>query len=266
MTARLTSFDELKVGNTKYLFIFGSWMEESENPKRSALRKRLSDAVTEFGDKLENKGWTAQSIPKYELENARRLLEKPWPDDVTRLLNGTLWSRGNALPYFLLVIDRDFNEFDPQIHNAAIMWLRYSEQDLPEFQHICNELARRVRLGQDLFRYFRSEFDRLPPNERGRFPGTWEEQKQAEESLNFEVETHKKFLSFDLARLANQTQKSAPRVLIDKMRRFVDVPKRWIAVVWKDQVASKVIAQAIIVVLGAAVVALAGSLGWRLLW
>lgn len=150
MVERVTSFNKVKVGDTKYLFVFGAWTEPETNRKRDALRQRLDDAVTKFGVALEDMGTTAQSIPSYDLENTRLLIAKPWPKDVGRLFDGHLLADNDSLPFFLLVIDKDFVDFDPRIHNAAIMWLRYSARDVADFQRVCDALAQRVKLGRDL--------------------------------------------------------------------------------------------------------------------
>jgi hypothetical protein len=260
MVQRVASYDTVELGHDKYQFILGAW-SDPDNIREGFIRE-LHETITKFGDNLLNKATVVLPIPQLTNENFSEIMKKSWPKYVKELMENPAVNSKVKAPCFLIVIDKSFKNFDPSSDNVAIIWLPYSADSLRKFERICNSISDRVKLHHDLFQYFRSRFDRIPYETRGRLPGNPEEARKAGEFLNFAVEGYTNLISFNADTLADILSDQIGRIdssntekgIIAKIIKYAKNCRNFVVRIWNDKVWSKVIAGVMLAFILAALV------------
>jgi hypothetical protein len=135
----MSGFSEAHLWGSDYLFLFLDFNDFVSN-RADSVRAQL-DA---FGARLGPKGWVVSIFERMSYNAADEVFEKPWPEEFKEQLAGTPDPA-------MLVIDQDFNVFDPREHRWAAIW--FAEHEPASVYRLLNELANRVRRDEDLFSY-----------------------------------------------------------------------------------------------------------------
>jgi hypothetical protein len=131
MSAKVSTF--LNVGGPpyRYTFLLVVW-----NDYADAVRDELNRQAEAFGADLGEEGLFVQPYPQRMYETAGEVVDKSWPDDLARRLEG------DADPV-LLVLDREFDAFDPREHGYALIWLSEYHGDPQAIRPVLQTLAGR---------------------------------------------------------------------------------------------------------------------------
>jgi hypothetical protein len=148
MTATVSTF--LSVGGDpyRYAFILASWNDYSD-----AVRDELNRHAEAFGADLGGTGVFVRAYPQRMYQTANELRSKAWPDEIAERLDA------EAEP-IILIIDQDFESFDPRIHAYAVIWLSDYHTDPSAIRPLLQMLARKTKQGEDLILYLRDVAER----------------------------------------------------------------------------------------------------------
>jgi nucleoside phosphorylase len=195
MTARVTSYDAYKFGNNQIAFFLGGWTDIL--PRK--LYQDFQQHLDMFGTKLGNQAWVLQPADPFDpfMEApAREIFEKPWPHFIKQLLDPSIGSNDVRRRTFLLIIDRPFQSFDPDIDNAAIIWLGGYENDGSVLLPLFNICFVAIKLcGGALFTCLNNLYDGLSKTRRDLVEG--KNAIDGEPNLNFKLKNSERFVSLD---------------------------------------------------------------------
>ncbi len=83
------------------------------------------------------------------LEEVRK---KPWPDEVLRRIEA------EHLP-FILILQTDFDSFDPNTDNWFMVWLSSLRNPKTGISRLCDVFDREIGAGRDLFQFLKTKID-----------------------------------------------------------------------------------------------------------
>ena len=144
MSAKVSLFAPVTIGSFSYLFFIVGW-----NDYATELKNEMSKQLDAFGADLGTSGMVLQAYKSSEYLTFEEIARKRWPKDFLERLQADV-------DPCMLVIDRDFEAFDPGEDRWAVVWfseLSTYAKDLPRLFH---RLARQARADEDVFAYLRS--------------------------------------------------------------------------------------------------------------
>lgn len=138
MSAKVSSFEKVKLGDYDYLFLVVAWSDYA-----ITLDAEWHQYLEKFGEQVGLQGLVVQAYAKDQWTTGEQVLAKPWGDFRVRL-------EEEPAP-FLLIIATDFDRFDPRQHPWAIIWISDFFTNPTAIPHLLGWLGRTVNHGQDLF-------------------------------------------------------------------------------------------------------------------
>lgn len=141
MSAKVSSFEKVKVGAYDYLFFLVAW-----NDYETSLKEELSRNFEKFGEHIGTEGLIVQAYDKDKWATGEQILEKDWGDLAARLQN--------EQEPFLLVIDTDFSKFDPKTDKWGIIWISDYFNDRNAIPRLFFSIQKKLKKGEDLFEHF----------------------------------------------------------------------------------------------------------------
>jgi hypothetical protein len=111
------------------------------NDYKDDLRDEWNRQADAFGMDLGPFGLLVEGYAQRMYEIAAEVLQKAWPADIAQRFQ----LDGDPV---MLIIDRDWVDFDPRSHPYAIVWL--SEMQPADVRPLLQELARLSRTGADV--------------------------------------------------------------------------------------------------------------------
>jgi len=143
MSAKVSMFAPVKLGNFKYLFLIVGW-----NDYGTQLKEEMAKQLDAFGADLSTSALVLQAYKASEYQTFEEVAKKEWPADFGKRL-------AEEVDPCMLVIDRDFEAFDPAKDRWAVIWfsdLSIYARDLPRLFH---KLAQLSRGGENVFEYLK---------------------------------------------------------------------------------------------------------------
>lgn len=129
-------------GGGRYVFLLIGW-----NDYADPVREELNRQADAFGMDLGSSGLLVQAYPQRMFEIAREVLGKPWPTEIA--------DRFDSDPDpIILIIDRDWQSFDPRENPFGIIWVSRFSNDSETVRPFLQTLARLSREG-DVITYLR---------------------------------------------------------------------------------------------------------------
>lgn len=118
----------------------------SWNRFSNRVTDELKKHTKEFGALMSYRGVLVMPYEERMRESLSEVLEKPWPSSLAENIKRE--------PYpFLLIIDKDFEEFDPNEDKVGFIWFSdFKDNEEPIWQ-VLDCIARKVDAGDDLFAY-----------------------------------------------------------------------------------------------------------------
>jgi hypothetical protein len=148
LSALVSSFDRVRIGDLEYLFFLVFW-----NELQTPLTEQLERQIEQFGSSIGEKGMIVKGYKRASYETAEEVLKKDWPEDVRSRLER------EQDPYMLL-ISTDFKTFSPMEDPWSIIWFSEYWDEPDRVYRIFGQLARKVRSGEDIFSVLSSEAKR----------------------------------------------------------------------------------------------------------
>jgi hypothetical protein len=139
---KVSSFVGVEIGDLSYLFI----LLAMQTRYLTEVREQLLRHVDAFGEDLGEGGKVVHAYESSKHQTFREVCEKRWPNEVLRLL----W---DTLEPVMLIIDRSFADFDPEVDNWGIIWFSTLESKPQSIPKVLHKLATLSRDGQDIFAY-----------------------------------------------------------------------------------------------------------------
>ena len=143
MSAKVSLFAPVKIGSYKYLFIIVGWNDYS-----TRLKEEMNVQLDAFGADLGTSGLVLQPYKASEYQTFEEIAKKDWPSEFRKRLE-------DEVDPCMLVIDRDFEAFNPANDRWAVVWfsdLSTYAKDLPRLFH---KLAQLSRSKEDVFGYLK---------------------------------------------------------------------------------------------------------------
>jgi hypothetical protein len=141
MSFATSSLHRAKIDDYKYLVIV-----INTDPDNSVMAREIKNQLEGFGHDLYEIG--AVSLPfNASLDVvAEQVKSKQWPEDISKRLRDR--------PY-MLVINQDFNEFDPRTDSYAFFWFSNLNGQVGKVAEVFHEMAKEAWSGGDLFKFVR---------------------------------------------------------------------------------------------------------------
>ncbi|HEX6371023.1 MAG TPA: hypothetical protein VF006_19050 [Longimicrobium sp.] len=143
MSAKVSLFAPVKLGEYRYLFVIIGW-----NDYATQLKEEMAKQLDAFGADLRTSGLVLQAYKASEYQTYEEIRSKNWPPEFRDRLS-------NDVDPCMLIIDRDFAAFDPSHDRWAVVWfseLSTYAQDLPRLFH---KLATLSRAQEDVFQFLK---------------------------------------------------------------------------------------------------------------
>ena len=139
MTALMSTFESVKIQDYTYLIFFVFW-SNLENKFTEQLRKQ----GISFGEEIGGQAFVILSHGKASFDTAEEVRKKKWPEEAQERL------QAETSP-FVLIIDKDFDEFTPKEHHWVIIWFSDYEGNPREVHGVLQQLLRKIKAGSNLF-------------------------------------------------------------------------------------------------------------------
>jgi len=143
MSARVSTLLDVDPWGGRYAFLLIEW-----NDYAYPVRDELNRQADAFGMDLGPSGVLVQAYPQRMYEIAQEVVSKPWPPEITERLE-------SDQDPIILILDRDWNTFDPREHPYGIIWVSMFSDEPEAVRPFLQQLALRSRRGDDLIMYLR---------------------------------------------------------------------------------------------------------------
>lgn len=143
MSAKVSLLAPVTIGRYNYLFVIVGWGDYA-----TQLKEEMAKQLDAFGADLGTSGLVLQPYKASEYQTFSEIMKKDWPSEFRQHLE-------DEIEPCMLVIDRDFDTFNPSRDCWAVVWfsdLSAYAKDLPRLFH---KLAQISRSNGDLFAYLK---------------------------------------------------------------------------------------------------------------
>jgi hypothetical protein len=141
MSEQIATFFNAKIGTANYLFLV-----TNNSAFDIEIRKALLRSVPKFGKVVAEKARISTIHDGSERRAYDELLQKKWPADVLEELDV------QNSP-FVVVINKDFETFDPAFDEWFIIWLAALGRPRSAIPPLFDRLAREIVAGRDVFAF-----------------------------------------------------------------------------------------------------------------
>jgi len=148
MSSLVSSFENVKIGEFRYLFIIVTL-----NDYRSEITKEISKQIEPFGADLGLKGLVVKAFKSASYDTAEELLSKKWTEEMKYKIE-------ISRDPIMLVIDKDFNSFDPTEDQWAIIWFADYFKRSDRIYRIFSLLSSKTKKKEDLFQFLKGQTKR----------------------------------------------------------------------------------------------------------
>lgn len=141
MDRNVWSLKYVKLLPHDYIVILLAWNQFS-NRVTDEIRKHAK----EFGHLMSYKGVLVMPYDDRMKDALGEVLEKNWPPSIRQKIQDEKYP-------FLLIINADFEDFDPRDHKSAFVWFSDFRNDEQGVWQVFDTIARKIEQRQDLIRY-----------------------------------------------------------------------------------------------------------------
>jgi len=144
MSARVSLFTPVKLGEYEYLFFIVGWTDY-----QTELRNGVQKQIDAFGADLGLAGMVLEPYDQSRIQTADEIRAKSWPDELRKRFD-------SEIDPFMLIINTGFAKFDPQKDHWGIIWFSNFQDYASDIAQLFHKLARMARNNEDIFDYLRS--------------------------------------------------------------------------------------------------------------
>ncbi len=142
MSEQVTAFWPVQSGVFDYLFFVTNLNDYS-----STISRSLEDNLEIFGSDLALKGKVIEAYSRAKWETFKEITDKEsWPEKVKGRFEREQFP-------FMLVINKDFQEFNPNEHHWSVIWFSDFRDDPDSIPIIFSNLVRKIKQNINLFEY-----------------------------------------------------------------------------------------------------------------
>ena len=138
---KVSSFTRFELGSYRiaYFLVANDYYENE-------VRAELDKQAEAFAQDMRGEGVFVQPFPSHRQQTADEVLAKPWPPSVKQELEA-------APEPLILVLESDFDSFDPREQRWAIIRLTDFDDDAHDVQPMLKKLSLMTRNGDDVIAY-----------------------------------------------------------------------------------------------------------------
>jgi hypothetical protein len=148
MSEKVSTLLDVDPGGGRYVFLLIVWNDYADR-----VRDELNRQADAFGEDMGRSGTLVQPYPQRIHDVASEVLHKPWPPEIA----GRFESDQEPI---ILILDRDWQSFDPREHPFGIIWVSGFSDDPAEVRPFLMRLAHLTRRGDDVIAYLRDVVER----------------------------------------------------------------------------------------------------------
>ena len=142
--SKVSAFWPVQIGHFEYLFFVVNWNDFS-----NAITESLERNLDTLGQEIGLQGKVVQAYKGVRWETYQEVKGKEgWPYDVHARFDSEQYP-------FMLVIDSDFKQFDPQEDKWAVVWFSDFRENPDSISEIFGALVKKIRHDDGLFDYFK---------------------------------------------------------------------------------------------------------------
>jgi len=141
MSAKVSSFKSVRMNDYEYVFIIAGW-----NDYVTPITEELQRQFEAFGEDLGQKGLVIKPYKSAARNTIEEVTSKDWDEEIMKRFERETYP-------FMIVIDKDFEVFDPLSHKWSIIWFSEFENQTNKIIDLFKKLANRSRRGKDIFSY-----------------------------------------------------------------------------------------------------------------
>jgi hypothetical protein len=145
MSGLVSSFERVKIGEFRYLFIIVTW-----NDYASGIAEEIEKQFEPFGADLGIKGQIVKAFKTASFNTADEVLSKKWTKEMKEKLE-------SSQDPVMLIIDQDFNLFNPAEDQWAIIWFSDYFKNTEKIYRIFSLLSGKTKRDEDLFKFLKSQ-------------------------------------------------------------------------------------------------------------
>ncbi len=149
MSQIVSTFVNVHQGKSKYLFFL-----VRANDYESKIKKGIEENWKLFGAALGVDGTAIEPYATKTNSTFGEVEKKNWPPDVLK----RIWASADG---FMLIIDKDFANFDPAIDRWGIIWLSDFEKEAETIYKLFDTLAKKAVAGEDIFDWVSSQSKKI---------------------------------------------------------------------------------------------------------
>lgn len=139
MSEQVSTFLPIDIDNKRYLFFIITWSDYV-----TRVGEELDKQFTAFGEDLGPTGKVVKSYKSAARTSFFEVMEKTWPNEIRKRFD-------SEQDPFMLVIDKSFNEFNPESDQWGIIWFSNFYEKPESVCRLFGSLARKVRHNEDVF-------------------------------------------------------------------------------------------------------------------
>ena len=133
MSEKVSSFAPIQIGQYDYVFLVVTWANYATD-----ITTQLEKHFEPFGVDVGLKGVVVKAFEKASGDTAKEVLAKDWPEDLRKRLI-------EEQDPIMLIIKKDFKEFDPKQHSWSIIWFSDYRDHVDRIYKIFGQLARKTK-------------------------------------------------------------------------------------------------------------------------
>jgi hypothetical protein len=151
---KVSSLKTGTAGDYRWVFILVAFSDY-----KSDVREEVRRQADAFAADLREMGMWVEAFEQAQWEVAREVLEKQWPNEIREKMEA-------ASEPALLVIENDFDRFNPCKHRWAIVWLTDLRGD-DDVRPFLKKIASTARRGDDVIGALNEAATRIAQKEQG---------------------------------------------------------------------------------------------------
>jgi hypothetical protein len=144
MSMKVSSLIDARIGDHPYLFLLLVGLFDT------TVKQSLIKQIEAFGEDMgPGGGLVVQKFSDQHDDIAHDIICKAWPKGFSERLE-------DEVDPLMLIIDKDFNKFDPKQDHWAVIWFSDYKDNVSDFPNVLHHLAKLSREHSDIFAYVQS--------------------------------------------------------------------------------------------------------------